>query len=204
MNGVSDTTGNNGRNDSVQTPSQEEANKNQLPCTLRHSAEEISVQEPQAHVCQDPAPNFGDFPVHNSDFCTQSCTASPGTSIIVKKQQQPQQQQNLRMNPVMGNKLTTNPGPGASPRHVLPHNNTHGFHRVSPYSSSIRFRSRNIKKLSASKVSQPSASVSESSNNDWINDEEMLFARIVGLRLKKMSAQGRKAVSEESLNSTLK
>ncbi|CAJ0955912.1 unnamed protein product, partial [Mesorhabditis belari] len=38
---------------------------------------------------------------------------------------------------------------------------------------------------------------SNPSINDWVNDEEMLFARIVGLKLRKMSARQRKRVKSD-------
>ncbi|VDN02901.1 unnamed protein product [Thelazia callipaeda] len=82
--------------------------------------------------------------------------------------------------------------------------------RNSPYRlpaySNVRFRTRNMKKqqqqqqhqmqhLNFNKVyHRVNSTNSTSSNNmdsDWMNDEEMLFARFVGLRLKKLNSHSR-------------
>ncbi|EJW82934.1 hypothetical protein WUBG_06157 [Wuchereria bancrofti] len=72
--------------------------------------------------------------------------------------------------------------------------------RNSPYRlpvySSVRFRARNMKKqqqMNLAKSFQQVNSINSTSitDADWINDEEMLFARFVGLRLKKMNSHCR-------------
>ncbi|VDM48812.1 unnamed protein product [Toxocara canis] len=75
------------------------------------------------------------------------------------------------------------------------------------YSNAFRFRARNLnnkyrptavnKTCAPPSLSRPIVggdSGSGSTTDDWINDEEMLFARIVGLRLKKMDTCRRKLV----------
>ncbi|KAM3718568.1 Myb-related transcription factor, partner of profilin [Dirofilaria immitis] len=74
--------------------------------------------------------------------------------------------------------------------------------RNSPYRlpiySSVRFRARNMKKqqqqqMNLTKTFQQVNSMNNTSisDADWINDEEMLFARFVGIRLKKMNSHYR-------------
>ncbi|VDM97104.1 unnamed protein product [Onchocerca ochengi] len=74
--------------------------------------------------------------------------------------------------------------------------------RTSPYRlpvySSVRFRARNMKKqqqqqMNLTKTFQQVNSINNTniSDADWINDEEMLFARFVGIRLKKMNSHYR-------------
>ncbi|KAL3995079.1 Alcohol dehydrogenase transcription factor Myb/SANT-like family protein [Acanthocheilonema viteae] len=74
--------------------------------------------------------------------------------------------------------------------------------RNSPYRlpvySNVRFRARNMKKqqeqqVNLTKTFQQVNSVNSTNITDieWINDEEMLFARFVGLRLKKMNSHYR-------------
>ncbi|EFO18462.1 hypothetical protein LOAG_10033 [Loa loa] len=74
--------------------------------------------------------------------------------------------------------------------------------RSSPYRlpvySSVRFRARNMKKqqqqqMNLTKTFQQVNSINSTNVTDaeWINDEEMLFARFVGLRLKKMNSHYR-------------
>lgn len=70
-----------------------------------------------------------------------------------------------------------------------------------PVSSSVRFRARNMKKhqqqqANLTKTFQQVNSVNSTNvtDADWMNDEEMLFARFVGLRLKKMNSHFRSMV----------
>lgn len=65
--------------------------------------------------------------------------------------------------------------------------------RSTAYSTQLRLRSRNIKKykskyVQSSPLIQTFAvpSVRATIDTDWLNSEEMLFGRIVGLRLQKM------------------
>lgn len=82
----------------------------------------------------------------------------------------------------------------------LPHSSGSSPYRL-PIYSSVRFRARNMKKQQQQQISPVKTFQQVSSTtgtdvlcNEWINDEEMLFARIVGLRLKKMNSMRRKSV----------
>ncbi|VDN58171.1 unnamed protein product [Dracunculus medinensis] len=79
--------------------------------------------------------------------------------------------------------------------------------RSTAYSTQLRLRSRNIKKykskyVQSSPLIQTFAvpSVRATIDTDWLNSEEMLFGRIVGLRLQKMRHAQRAMVRMKIMN----
>ncbi|CAG9532156.1 unnamed protein product [Cercopithifilaria johnstoni] len=106
----------------------------------------------------------------------------------------PQHQSSSTNAPVVALARTGNP---VTFKSLISHPTRSSPYRLPVYSN-VRFRARNMKKQQEQQVSLPKTFQQVNSINstnimdaEWINDEEMLFARFVGLRLKKMNSHYR-------------
>ncbi|VDK83923.1 unnamed protein product [Litomosoides sigmodontis] len=126
-------------------------------------------------------------PLKSQEYHDVSNTVS--STVIV-----PQHQSSSASAPAVALARTGNP---VTFKSLMSHPTRSSPYRLPVYSN-VRFRARNMKKqqeqqVNLAKTFQQVNSINSTNiaDADWINDEEMLFARFVGLRLKKMNSHYR-------------
>lgn len=130
-------------------------------------------------------------PMKSQEYHDVANTVSSSTVIV------PQHQSSSTSAPAIALARTGNP---VTFKSLISHPTRSSPYRLPVYSS-VRFRARNMKKqqqqqMNLTKTFQQVNSINSTNitDADWINDEEMLFARFVGLRLKKMNSHYRSMV----------
>lgn len=130
-------------------------------------------------------------PLKSQEYHDLSNTVSSSTVIV------PQHQSSSANAPAVALTRTGNP---VNFKSLISHPTRSSPYRLPVYSN-VRFRARNMKKqqeqqVNLTKTFQQVNSINSTNITDaeWINDEEMLFARFVGLRLKKMNSHYRSMV----------
>ncbi|VIO94495.1 Uncharacterized protein BM_BM1894 [Brugia malayi] len=148
------------------------------PCTSEAGLETEEI----LHVHGPPCP------MKSQEYHDVANAISSSTVII------PQHQSSSTNAPAIALARTGNP---VTFKSLISHPTRNSPYRLPVYSS-VRFRARNMKKqqqqqmnLTKSFQQVNSINSTNSTDADWINDEEMLFARFVGLRLKKMNSHCR-------------
>uniref|UniRef100_A0A915PN80 MADF domain-containing protein n=1 Tax=Setaria digitata TaxID=48799 RepID=A0A915PN80_9BILA len=149
------------------------------PCTSEAGLETEEIVHVHTH-----APRA----VTSQDYHDVANTVSSSTVIV------PQHQNSSVGAPAVALARTGNP---VTFKSLISHPTRNSPYRLPVYSS-VRFRARNMKKqqqqqMNLTKTFQQVNSINSTNitDADWINDEEMLFARFVGLRLKKMNSHCR-------------
>lgn len=129
-------------------------------------------------------------PLKSQEYHDVSNTVS--STVIV-----PQHQSSSASAPAVALARTGNP---VTFKSLMSHPTRSSPYRLPVYSN-VRFRARNMKKQQEQQVNLTktfqqvnSINSTNTADADWINDEEMLFARFVGLRLKKMNSHYRSMV----------
>uniref|UniRef100_A0A0R3S3G1 MADF domain-containing protein n=1 Tax=Elaeophora elaphi TaxID=1147741 RepID=A0A0R3S3G1_9BILA len=125
-------------------------------------------------------------PLKSQEYHDLSNTVSSSTVII------PQHQSSSANAPAVALARTGNP---VTFKSLISHPSRSSPYRLPVYSN-VRFRARNKKQeqqVNLTKTFQQVNSINSTNTTDaeWINDEEMLFGRLVGLRMKKMGSHCR-------------